>query len=131
MATNIIFARFYQAVSKVRERLASRATASKDFFFINTGKQKQRVVFDELLYVEGEGNYVRYVTKTAQYLVRSSIKATLALLPSARFVQIHRSYIVALQWIDKIEDNHVHIGSKKMAISATYREDFLRVIDSL
>lgn len=125
------FARFLLAVTKAKERLSTTLTTSNDFFFINTGNQKHRLFFKELLYVEGEGNYVRYVTKTGKFLVRASIKETLQQLPSTSFMQIHRSFIVALQWVDKIEDNHVHVGNKRMAISATYREAFSKVIDSL
>ena len=64
-------------------------------------------------------------------MVRSTIKKTLVLLPKDRFIQLHRSYVVALPWIDKIEDNHVVIGAKRIPIGATYRIDFLQKIDSL
>lgn len=121
------FARFFMAVSKVKERLSD----SRDFFFVNTGNQKQRIVFQELQYVSGEGNYVRYITPSNRFLVRASIRETLQLLPSAMFLQIHRSHIISLQWIDKIEDNHVYIGGVKIPISTSFRDGFLKRIGSL
>ncbi len=125
------FARFSLSVSRAKDRLFKVPSATKAFFFINTGTQKQRIVFKELYYVGGEGNYVKYVTKSGNYLVRASIKETLQVLPTADFVQIHRSYIVALSWIEKIEDNHVFIAKTKISIGATYRDTFLKIIDSL
>ncbi len=125
------FARFSLAVNRVRERLSKSQQTAKDFFFVNTGTQKQRIVFNELYYVSGEGNYVNYVTTSGNYLVRSSVKETLKLLPPTDFVQIHRSSIVALARIDKIEDNHVFIGQARLSIGATYREAFFRIIDAL
>ena len=64
-------------------------------------------------------------------MVHSTIKKTLALLSKETFIQIHRSYIVAMSWIDKIEDNHVYVGAEKIPIGATYRMDFLELLNRL
>ncbi|MCB0703926.1 MAG: response regulator transcription factor [Saprospiraceae bacterium] len=125
------FARFFAAVSKAQERLKSEAPGSNNFFFVNSGTQKRRLFYDEIRYVEGEGNYVCYYTESGKVLVRASVKETKLLLPSNSFVQIHRSYIVSLQWIEKIEDNHVFVANTRIPISATLREPFLKLIDSL
>ena len=98
------FARFLLAVTKAKDRIASGPGAGREFFFVNTGNQKQRIFYREIFYIAGEGNYINYFTKNGQVLVRSSIKDTLSLLPPSRFIQIHRSYIVSFQYIDKIED---------------------------
>lgn len=126
------YARFLLAITKAKDKLQNtKVVTLKNFFFINTGNQKQRLNYSEIYYVEGEGNYVSYYTQNGKLLVRSSIKKTLELLPKNNFIQIHRSYLIALNWIDKIEDNHVFIADKKIAISATYKNHFLEVIDDL
>ncbi len=99
--------------------------------FVNTGTQKQRIVLDEILYIEGDGNYVRYVMTNSKVLVRASVKDTLTTLPATQFIQIHRSHIVSLQAIEKIGDNHVFIADQCLPISNSYREAFLTLIDSL
>ena len=124
------FARFLLAVNKAQEKLTYKDIKTPDFMFVNTGNQKQRVVLDEIYYLSGEGNYVSYVTKNGKLLVRSSIRDTLKLLPADRFVQIHRSYVVALPWVEKIEDNQVHVADTKITIGATYKDGFLTMIDS-
>lgn len=125
------FPRFLRAVTKAQQRLPKKESTTASFFFVNAGTKKQRISYDDLLYIEGDGNYVRYHTTTENTMVRSTIKETISLLPTSAFVQIHRSYIVALKAIVKIEDNHVHIGDKKIAIGASYRNDFYEVIKSL
>lgn len=126
------FPRFLNAVLKAQSRLKDDGfEKSRDFFFINTGTQKRKMFYQEIRFVEGEGNYVRYYTGGEKLLVRSTIRKTLEQLPQKKFVQIHRSYIVALQWIDSIEDNHVQVGSKRITIGATYRNDFLKIINAL
>lgn len=125
------YARFLLAVTKVKDKLATSTKPSNSFFFVNTGNQKQRIFYGDIQYIEGDGNYVNYYTETGKIMVRSTIKKTLDLLDKMTFIQIHRSYIVALSWIDRIEDNHVFIGEKRMAIGATYRTEFLRRVEAL
>lgn len=127
------YARFLLSVTKAKEKLTTTTTitGNSDFFFVNTGNQRQRIFYKDIYYVEGEGNYVNYYTVHNKLLVRSTIKKTLALLPTSIFVQIHRSYIVALPWIEKIENNHLLINEERLAIGATYRDAFFEQIDEL
>ena len=127
------YPRFLQAASKVQQRLypGIQPFSSSGFLFLNTGSQKQRVMMDELRVLEGEGNYVNYMTETSTYLVRTSIKQALRALPADQFVQIHRSYVVALRHIDKIEDHFVFIGNKHFPVGATYRSHFYERIEQL
>ncbi|MFK7984253.1 MAG: LytR/AlgR family response regulator transcription factor [Saprospiraceae bacterium] len=122
------YARFLLAVTKAKEKLMVTTKTTNPFFFVNTGNQKQRLFYDDIYYIEGDGNYVDYHTEKGKVMVRSTIKKTLVLLPTNGFIQIHRSYIVALPWIDKIEDNQVVVGNKRIAIGATYRDAFLQII---
>lgn len=119
------FARFLKAVEKVRDRMPDN---SKDYFFVTSGNQKRRISVDEVLYLESRGNYVAYVLKDGEVEVRSTIKEALQQLPASQFQQVHRSFAVALRWIDRIEDNHVYIGKSAISIGASHRDAFLRRI---
>ncbi len=122
------FARFLLAMTRVRERLKQNVKDERDFFFVTVGREKRRLTYTEIYYLEGEGNYVAYHTKDGKVLVRSSIRDALKKLPSDRFVQIHRSYLVALPWVEKVQDYHVHIAGRKLPIGATFREAFEQII---
>lgn len=121
------FSRFLTAVAKVREKMTTRIP-QEDYFFVSTGNQKKRLLYKDVLYIQGEGNYVVYHTLTGKTIVRASISETVERLPANMFMQIHRSKIVSLYCIDKVEDNHVHIQGVKHQISATYRDAFMEVI---
>lgn len=125
------YARFLLAVTKAKEKMTVTTKSNNSFFFANTGNQKQRLFYNNIYYIEGDGNYVNYYTQKGKVMVRSTIKNTLALLPTDTFIQIHRSYIVGLPWVDKIEDNQVFVGDKRIAIGATYRDSFLQIIKEL
>lgn len=125
------YPRFLQAASKARQRLQTEPPAknSPKFLFLNTGTQKERIMIDDLRFLEGEGNYVKYETEALSCLVRTSMKQALGGLPADQFVQIHRSYVVALRHVDKIEDHHVFIGKRHFPIGATYRATFYERIN--
>ena len=122
------FARFLRAVNKAQEKLAADEGTEKSFFFVNTGYQQRKICYHDICFVEGSGNYVTYYTEKEKIMVRSSMKETVSFLPSHSFIQIHRSSIISLRKLDKIQDNHAYIGNHKISIGANYREELMRVI---
>jgi len=122
------FSRFLAATNKVKERLLKFPVITSAFFFASSGNKKIKLIYDDILFIKGDGNYVTYQTKSERVMVRTSITESQSELPSNTFIQIHRSTIVSLKWVDKVEDNHVYIADNKFPISSTYRESFLRAI---
>lgn len=122
------FSRFLVATNKAKDRLLKFPVITSPFFFVSSGNQKIKLIYDDILFIKGDGNYVTYQTKADRVMVRASITESQSELPSNTFIQIHRSTIVSLKWVDKVEDNHVHIAENKFPISSTYRESFLRAI---
>ena len=120
-----VFTRFHAAVSKVRERIDS----GSDFFFVSTGHEQRKILYCDIRYVEGSGNYVTYHLPDDKIMVRSTMKRVLAELPTTDFVQIQRSYVVSLAHIDKIQDNHVHIDRVRLSIGPKYKEQFKSIIE--
>ncbi len=125
------YSRFFKAVSKARHRLEADVKPAPGILFVNTGSKQERIVLDKLLYVESEGNYVRYVTQANSYLVRATVKETIGQLPASQFVQVHRSFIVAIRCVERIEDNYLFIGKKSIPLGATYKQSFSHLIGRL
>jgi DNA-binding LytR/AlgR family response regulator len=122
------FSRFLKSMVKVQERLTLRDSLERDFFFVHTGNQQRKICYSDISYIEGEGNYVTYFVNNEKIIVRSGIKETVNTLPTQLFIQIHRSYIISLRKLDKIQDNHAFIGHFRIPIGANYREAFMRSI---
>ena len=117
--------RFLVAVRKVEQVLQWQSGANKDYLFVHTGTDVRKLWLNEILYIESDGNYVTYHAGTEKILVRSSIKDTLKNLPR-NFVQIHRSYILPLDKIVKIQNNHVFVGSIKISIGANFKQALMQ-----
>ncbi|MFH6994646.1 LytR/AlgR family response regulator transcription factor [Flavobacterium sp. FlaQc-48] len=129
----IAFERFYQAVSKLNTDPKTEVATnnSSDFIFIKTdGKNKfQKLFLEEILYVESLQNYVCIHTLKQQIITHSSLKNVIESLPEKNFIQIHKSYVVALKQIESTDSFSVFIHGKELPIGATYKDAFFDRID--
>lgn len=122
-------ARFIKACNKAFELYTFRNTAeTTDHLYIKTGYEQLKVLYDDILYLEASGNYVTFVLKDKKILSRSTFAETANTLPSARFVRVHRSYIVSISKIDKVERHQVTLHSMKIPVSDAYTQ---QLTDSL
>ncbi|MEM6335874.1 MAG: LytTR family DNA-binding domain-containing protein [Bacteroidota bacterium] len=128
----VSYARFLQAIERVRTRRAPEpAPASDEGLFVKTEGRLVRLDLDTVQYVEAQDDYVLIHTATARHLVHSTMKKLEAALPAEAFARVHRSYIVRLDQIADIEDHSLVIGRQVLPIGATYRPRLLARIQTL
>lgn len=134
----INYARFLKAVNKavelqnLRKKEVPAAPAEPaaplpemSHVLIKSGTQTFKVKLEDILYVEGAGNYMAFCTKGKKILSLLTMKEALELLPADQFVRVHKSYIVSLRHLDVLERHQVSIAGKVIPIGQTYREQFL------
>ncbi len=121
------FVRFQSAVTKIKNKLSADTLVAKnnEFFFVNTGGTKQKILFSDVYFLKSDANYVHYFTKSGKYMVRASIKELLTSLPENDFIQTHRSYIVSLKWVEKIDAQQVLVANKLVPMSSTFKAKLL------
>lgn len=115
-------ARFTKACNKALEMKLSRGESSPNFIFLKTGYEEEKVLFDDILYIEAEGNYMAYMLPNKKLLCRQNIGECMAQLPASQFIRIHRSYIVALNKIQKITRQSVWVAGNEISVGASYEE---------
>lgn len=134
----ITLKRFLASVQKIEAAFATSTTAgntavqspepsSPDHYFVKSGKTLKRIALSDVLYFEGDKEYVRLVTIDEELLVYRRLKEVAAQLPSG-FVRVHNSYIVNASHIIKVQDNHIYIGNKQIPVSDKFRENFMELI---
>ncbi len=133
----IAFDRFYRSVQKVLanrpQQVAQPVSTSLpsdavDFIFIKTEHKIQRVDLDDILYIEGLKDYISIYTAAERIVTLQNMKKMEDILPSNRFVRVHRSYIVALEKIASIERGRIFIEDKIIPVGDTYRDAFYKYI---
>jgi two-component system LytT family response regulator len=121
--------RFVKACNKAHELFTFRNAASTtDHVYLKTGYEQVKVAFDDILYIEAAGNYVTFVLRDKKVLSRSTFIEAINLLPVERFVRIHRSFVVAIDKIDRIERHQVTIGNFKVSVSSAYAEELSNAV---
>lgn len=117
-------ARFIKACNKANELYSFRSAAEvSDHTFIKTGYEQVKVMYDDIHYLEAAGNYVTFVLKDKKVLSRSTFAETMNTLPAGKFVRVHRSFIVAINKIDKVERHQVTIGKATIPVSEAYGKE--------
>ena len=100
---------------------------SKESFFIKKGKVLHQVKVRDVLFLSSDGNYVTLHTEKNKYVIKISLKRITAHFPKHWFVQIHRSYVVQLGCIEKIDLslNELVVGEYTLTIGRKYKSILL------
>jgi two-component system, LytTR family, response regulator len=118
--------RFMKACNKSLEihllRSTDQANNLKKYIFLNVGYSLQKVIFDDIIYIEGLKEYIKIHLKSSKnpLLVRMSMKAIEADLPQNNFVRIHKSFIVSVDEITALRKNSIFLGELELGIGDTY-----------
>ncbi len=104
---------------------------SEDHFFIKSGQQLDKIVFDDIVYLEANGRYINIITKQRKYLLRRSLQEMIGLLGSKQFAQTHRSYAGNLKLVTNVDllDYTIHLGEHRIPLSKRNKEDFLKRLE--
>lgn len=128
-------ARFLQAIEKAREIQESDTEQIRymetEFIFIRDANIVKRLQLDELLYAEAMGDYVRLQTPGRFYAIRNTMKAVEDRLPPGKFLRVHRSYIVAINKIDSLQDGTLTVNGKPLPVADAYRGALNRALNIL
>lgn len=125
--------RFDQALNKVEEMNSSYSKKSdeSDHMFIKKNKGYSRVNYEDITFVEALADYVQVNTTKERFTVLSTMKSISQRLPSDKFLRIHRSYIVQIDKIERIDENMVSIGEKTVPVSRSYKESLMKHLNLL
>lgn len=117
--------RFLQAVEKAKETLDSNKQEVKieeqQFVFVKDNGVLKKINVEDILYLEAMGDYVKVHTAQKFHVLHSTLKSIEEKLPASKFIRVHRSYIVALQKIDFIQDGVISIGKASIPVAETYK----------
>lgn len=117
--------RFLKAVHRAKSQYDNQQNTPSplsEHLLIKADKKLFKIDFDDILYLQAYGDYVKVFTKQKMLLSKGRLQHIEEQLPNQHFQRIHRSYIIGLKAIEFIEGNLVKIGGEKLPIAQTYRE---------
>lgn len=115
-------ARFTKACGKANELFLLRESINekKNYLFVKTGYEQVRVDFDDICYLEATGNYVSFVLTGNTILSRMTITEAEMLLPAGLFLRVHRSFMVSIEKIQKIERHQLKVNGSVLPVGSSY-----------
>ena len=125
------FNRFLQAVNKAQENIVHRTSdAHPDFIFVKTENRLEKIMLNEIVYIEGMRDYLRIHTVNKKLMTLQNFSEFEKLIPSSLVCRVHKSYMVALNKIESIERSRIKIADQMIPISETYKELFFQLINA-
>ncbi len=121
----IALPRFKQAIEKAEEALDSNKQEVKveeqGFVFVKDNGVLKRISIEDILFLEAMGDYVKVHTPQKFHVVHATLKSIEEKLPSSKFLRVHRSYIVAINKIDFIQEGTITIGKTTIPVADTHK----------
>ena len=124
----ISYERFLKAAWKARDYFALREEkdpAPSPYLFVKSNGKLEKINFDDVLFIEGMENYVAIYIENKKIITHTTIKGFLEKLPAGQFIQTHKSYIAAINKVESIEGNTLHIQKHQVPVSKYLREAVL------
>lgn len=129
------FAKFALAVNKLfpKQEEAVENLKNDTYFFVKNKEENLdlvKVFYSDIIAIESLQNYVQFYTTKGKIVAYFSLKEIINILKDREeFVQIQRSYIISVLFIDRLNGNVVVLnGNIKVTIGNNYRENLLDIV---
>ncbi|MCF6289199.1 MAG: LytTR family DNA-binding domain-containing protein [Proteobacteria bacterium] len=120
------YERFFKAIDRARNTINTNDQKNSDKIFVYSDKTFYNLYIKDILFIKAEVDYVDIITESKNYLILDSLKNWNEKLKSHNFVQAHRSYIVNLDKVNKIQENKIYFdNNRKVSIGTTFKKDLL------
>lgn len=131
----IRYNKFLSAVEKARKHYQQPITQSQrpNTVFIRVDGEWRNVPIDQITYINGMKDYVLFYldNEPKALITHLTMKAVEDMLPKDKFLRIHRSYIVAVDKIQKVDNNDcIYIGKEIIHIPDGYLQTFRQFLDT-
>lgn len=123
--------RFRQAVEKAQKNVqAGFPKQGKDFIFIKSAYTIEKIMFSDILFIEGMRDYRKIHTTGKPIMTLQNFSDFEKEVPPEILCRVHKSFIVAIHNIDKVDANNIFIRNRAIPVSATYKKKFLSVFNA-
>ncbi|GAB3914284.1 LytTR family DNA-binding domain-containing protein [Larkinella knui] len=117
----IEFSRFLHSCNRAYTRYLQQQ-GEPSSIFVKDGYDWVRVTLNEVLYIHSDTNLLFIYEENRQVNTRMTLAEMVEMLPAEQFIRVHKSYVVALKAIRKLERHQVTVGQVTIPLAASYRQ---------
>lgn len=123
-ATNKAYELYSLRKQKENKNTSHKKEENNDYLLLKVEHNTVKLNYKDILYIEGLKDYLKVFLHEKYILTKNTIKKIEEKLPSENFIRVHKSFIIGLDKIEKIENNRIYIGEKIIPIGGHYKESF-------
>lgn len=128
----IPFERFLKATQKAFDfyllKQKAGSETAQNFFFIKCDHKYEKVNYIDVLYVEAMQNYCIIHTADRKLITYITMTGLEEQLPRDRFLKVHKSFIVSVEKVKSLDGNEIVIGSARIPISRSIKDEVVNKI---
>lgn len=122
----VSFDRFEKAIEKVISNV-TQSKFNRNYIFVKLNKEYVKLNLDDILYVTAASEYLNIYTNHGKFLIYSNMTDFLKKLDT-NFIKIHRSHIIALDKIERVNRQHVIINGQELSVSKSHADDLFSAL---
>ncbi|MCW5912931.1 MAG: response regulator transcription factor [Cyclobacteriaceae bacterium] len=123
----IEFKRFVEAINKIKPGTGN----PPETITIHSEKKTVIIPTQEIVYIESQKEYIKIQTTQSSHITKYALSKMEEELNPARFIRIHRSFIISLGKIKAFNGHEVELTGKTIPIGGNYREQVSSRLKSL
>lgn len=122
--------RIISAIYRIKEifllRMGRLENANDQFFFIREKEALKKLKISSIFFIQALGDYVNIFSTTKKYTVHINLKTVYERLPKKNFLRVHRSFIVNLYRIDKVQQNTIYVNEYQVPVGEAFKKNLER-----
>lgn len=105
-------------------------TVRDRFMFVKSDYKLIRVALDDILFIEGLKDYVRFYLESGEKVMSlMSMKRLEDYLPHPEFLRTHRSYIVHMSKVQSVDRLRIVFGDQYIPVSDNYKDEVMNFLE--
>jgi two-component system LytT family response regulator len=131
----VTLTRLLTALAKAKELYDSKEQKvevnekEKEYIFVRSNAVLTKIKINEITYMQALGDYVNIFTHDKRHTVHITLKGMEENLSPDKFYRLHRSYLIALDHVDKVEEGTAFIGKHPVPIGEQFKKDLLKKLN--
>ncbi|HXU26318.1 MAG TPA: LytTR family DNA-binding domain-containing protein [Bacteroidia bacterium] len=127
--------RLLAALAKVKELVESKGqkvelnSKDREYIFVRSNSVLAKIKIAEIIYMQALGDYVNIFTIDKRHTVHITLRGMEENLSPDKFYRLHRSYLIALDHIDRVEEGTAFIGKHPIPIGEQFKKDLLKKLN--
>lgn len=120
------YERFQRATAKAKEYYdhINAPKPPEKFIIVRADYSLNKIMLDDIQYIESAGDYLKFHLQQAKTIVaRMTMKHILEKLPAAKFIRVHRSFIISFAKVTGIQGKTVSIAGTEVPVGLNYEQD--------